>query len=371
MGTSFKVGKVTVGNGHTVVIAEAGVNHLKEYDLAERIIQEAAEGGADIVKFQTYSADGLVVKDAPRFWDWAGERDKDGSQFDSYDFLATPEFEFTRFLKEKCDEYGVEFMSTPFDESAVVMLESLGTAAYKIASGDITNFILLDCVAKTGKPIFLSTGAASVAEIRAAVNRLEAGGVRDICIMHCTLCYPTRMGDANLRAIGALSRDFPMHTIGLSDHTIGPFIPALSVGFGCVAIEKHYTVDKTLPDSADHWLSIDTQDLRVMVDNLRVAEAALGDFSKSVLKCEEPARQGARRSLVVTRSMKRGEKLTPMDLTAKRPASGISPDKLDEVLGLTLAQDIGADSILMPEHIEEDGTFKRIYPEVLGTGSQV
>lgn len=363
---SFKVGRVTVGSGKTVVMTEAGVNHLKQFDLAERIIAEAAEAGADIVKFQTYSAEGLTVRDAPRFWDWEGEHDKDGSQYDSYDLLATPEYEFTRFLKEKCDEYGVEFMSTPFDELAVKMLESLDTPAYKIASGDITNFILLDCVAKTGKPIFLSTGAASVAEIRAAVGRLEAAGVKDICIMHCTLCYPTRKGDANIRAIGALSRDFPTHLIGLSDHTIGPFIPALSVGFGCVAIEKHYTVDKSLPDSADHWLSIDTSDLRVMIENLRVAEAALGDFSKSVLKCEESARQGARRSLVVTRSMIKGETIVATDLTAKRPASGISPDKVDEVIGLTLARDIEVDTVLMPEHIQEDGTFKRIYPEILG-----
>jgi N,N'-diacetyllegionaminate synthase len=368
---SFKVGRVSVGSGKTVVMAEAGVNHLKQFDLAERIISEAAEAGVDIVKFQTYSAEGLTVRDAPRFWDWEGEHDSEGSQYDSYNLLATPEYEFTRFLKEKCDEYGVEFMSTPFDEIAVTMLESLDTPAYKIASGDITNFILLDCVAKTGKPIFLSTGAASVSEIRAAVSRLESAGAMNICIMHCTLCYPTRMGDANIRAIGALQRDFPDYLIGLSDHTIGPFIPALSVGFGCVAIEKHYTVDKTLPDSADHWLSIDTADLKVMIENLRVAEAALGDFSKSVLKCEEPARQGARRSLVVTRSIKKGETLVASDLTAKRPATGISPDKVDEVIGLTMSKDIDIDSVLMPEHLQEDGTFKRIYPEVLGTGSPV
>lgn len=368
---SFEVGNVSVGTGKTVVIAEAGVNHLKEFALAERIICEAAEAGADIVKFQTYSAEGLTVRNAPRFWDWEGEHDKEGSQFDSYDLLATPEYEFTRFLKEKCDEYDVEFMSTPFDNLAVDMLESLGTPAYKIASGDITNFILLDHVAKTGKPIFLSTGAASTSEIRAAVSRLKGAGASDICIMHCTLCYPTRMGDANIRAIGALQRDFPDHLIGLSDHTIGPFIPALSVGFGCVAIEKHYTVDKTLPDSADHWLSIDTDDLKVMVNNLRVAEAALGDFSKSVLKCEEPARANARRSLVVTRHLKKGEVLMAEDLTAKRPATGISPDKIDEVIGLTLCCDINIDSVLMPEHLEGEGTFKRIYPSSLIGGEPV
>lgn len=362
---TFKVGNVLVGGGKTVVITEAGVNHLKDYDLADRLISEAAKAGADIVKFQTYSAKHLTTKTAPRFWDWEGEEKEDGSQFDSYDKLATPEYEFNKFLKERCEAHGVEFMSTPFDVLAIDTLERLNTPAYKIASGDITNFILLDAVAKTKKPIFLSTGGSTTAEIRAAVTRLESGGVKDICIMHCTLCYPTRKEDANIRAIGALARDFPNYMIGYSDHTIGPFIPSLSIGFGCVVIEKHYTVDKTLPDSADHWLSIDTSELKVMVQNLRTAEAALGDFSKSLVKSEEPARQNARRSLVVTRDVKKGEIITEDMLTAKRPSIGIPPNKIDEVIGLTIGTNLSSDSVLMPEHIVEDGTFKRIYPSTI------
>lgn len=368
---AFKVGNLTVGNGKTIVIAEAGVNHLRDFELAERIISEASEAGADIVKFQTYSAEGLTVKDAPRFWKWDGEHDKDGSQFDSYDRLATPEYEFNLFLRDKCKEYNVEFMSTPFDNHAVDVLESLDVSAYKIASGDITNFLLLDSVAKTNKPIFISTGAASVAEIRAAVNRLENHGVKDICIMHCTLCYPTRKEDANIKAIGALGRDFPGYPIGFSDHTIGPLIPALSVSYGCVAIEKHYTVDKSLPDSADHWLSIDTDELRIMVKNLRTAEAALGDFSKSVIKSEEPARQNARRSLVVKSNLKKGHVLTYDDLLAKRPSTGISPNKIDEIIGLTLSVDKKQDEILYPDDILEDATFKRIMPNILNSGKDI
>ncbi len=367
----FKVGNLEIGSGRTAVIAEAGVNHLKDFDLAERIIREAADGGADIVKFQTYSAEGLTVKTAPRFWQWEGEHDKDGSQFDSYDRLATPEFEFTRFLRDKCIEYGVEFMSTPFDKDAVEVLESLETSAYKIASGDITNFILLDCVAETKKPLFLSTGAASVSEIRSAVKRLEQRGVENLCIMHCTLCYPTRKEDANIRAIGALAKEFPNNLIGFSDHTIGPFIPALSVGFGCVAIEKHYTVDKELPDSADHWLSIDTKELRELVNNLRVAEIALGDFSKSVVKSEEPARQNARRSLVVNKDLKKGHILKASDLLAKRPSTGISPNNIDEIIGLTLNVDKNNDEVLMPEDIVEDASFKRIMPDILNKGNAI
>jgi N,N'-diacetyllegionaminate synthase len=367
----FKVGNLNLGDGKTIVIAEAGVNHLRDFELAERIISEASKAGADIVKFQTYSAEGLTVKDAPRFWKWDGEHDKDGSQFDSYDRLATPEYEFNLFLRDKCREYGVEFMSTPFDNHAVEVLESLDVSAYKIASGDITNFLLLDSVAKTKKPIFISTGAASVSEIRAAVNRLERNGVKDICIMHCTLCYPTRKEDANIRAIGSLARDFPNYPIGFSDHTIGPLIPAMSVSFGCVAIEKHYTVDKTLPDSADHWLSIDTQDLEIMVKNLRTVEAALGDFSKSVIKSEEPARKNARRSLVVKSDLKKGHIIKYDDLLAKRPSDGISPNNIDEIIGMTLANDKREDDILYPDDIVEDATFKRIMPDVLNLGKDI
>ena len=183
--------------------------------------------------------------------------------------------------------------------------------------------------------------------------------------MHCTLCYPTRKEDANIKAISALGRDFPNYPIGFSDHTIGPFIPALSVGFGCVAIEKHYTVDKTLPDSADHWLSIDSDDLRLMVKNLRTAEAALGDFSKSVIKSEEPARQNARRSLVVKSDLKKGHIISYDDLLAKRPSTGISPNNIDEIIGLTLSVDKMQDEILFPDDIEEDATFKRIMPNIL------
>ena len=208
MQSEFSVGRVKVNAGRTVIIAEAGVNHLKDISLAERLIATAAKAGADIIKFQTYSADGLVVKESPRFWDWNGEKVSGGTQHDSYSPLATPELEFTADLKGLCDKYEIEFMSTPFDEETLGVLESLDTPAYKIASGDITNFILLDAVAATGKPIFLSTGGSTAAEVDTAVKRLKQKDASALCVMHCSLSYPTRMQDAHLLAISALSEQF-------------------------------------------------------------------------------------------------------------------------------------------------------------------
>lgn len=369
MVTNFSVGKVEIGSGRTVIIAEAGVNHLKDINLAERIIKEAAENGADIIKFQTYSADGLVVKNAPRFWDWSGEKKHSGTQHDSYSPLATPEFDFTKQLKDLCDQYGIEFMSTPFDLEAVEVLEALGTPAYKVASGDITNFILLDAIGSTEKPVFLSTGASTGAEIDCAVKRLLRAGTTNLCIMHCSLSYPTRMNDAHLKAIPALQELFPDFHIGLSDHTIGPFIPALSVALGCVAIEKHYTVDKTLPDSADHWLSIDSIELQQMVQNCRVAEAALGHKSKSVSSAEEPARANARRSLVAAQDIPAGTEITREMLCAKRPASGISPIYLDDVIGRVIEVTRNEGEILEPNDFQGNAPFKKIYPEDFASGS--
>lgn len=368
MQSEFSVGRVKVNAGKTVIIAEAGVNHLKDISLAERLIATAAKAGADIIKFQTYSADGLVVKESPRFWDWEGEKVLGGTQHDSYSPLATPELEFTADLKGLCDKYEIEFMSTPFDEETLGVLESLDTPAYKIASGDITNFILLDAVAATGKPIFLSTGGSTAAEVDTAVKRLKQKDASALCVMHCSLSYPTRMQDAHLLAISALSEQFPGIPIGLSDHTIGPFIPALSVGLGCVAIEKHFTVDKGLPDSADHWLSIDGEELRQMVEYCRIAEAAMGHKSKSLSKAEEPARANARRSLVAASDIEAGAVITRDMLVAKRPATGISPIFLDEVIGRKISVSRSEGEILMPNDFSDDASFKRIYPEAMKLG---
>lgn len=354
------IGNKKLSSNNCMVIAEAGVNHLKDKKIAEKIISAGAKSGADFIKFQTYKADNLSSKNAKRFWDWSGELNPTGSQYDSYKKLETYDYEFTKFLYDTCKKYNVEFMSTPFDLEAVDLLESLNVTAYKIASGDITNFILLDKIAKTKKPIFLSTGASNLNEINNAVNRIKSNGNNKICIMHCTLCYPTRPQHACFNAILELKSHFKDYLIGLSDHTLGPIAPLASIPLGCCIIEKHFTIDKNLPDSADHWLSLDPDELKFMVDNIKLLNQTLGPKLKYSQQCEEIARYGARRSLYSLKSIKKGEKFTLDKLIAKRPYNGICPSNIDEILEKTAAKDIDADTLLTIDMIEEDCSFKPI-----------
>ncbi len=354
---AFSVGRVLIGGEWPVIIAEAGVNHLKRLDYAEELVAAAARAGAGIVKFQTYDAARLTTRTAPRFWNWEGEHDPTGSQFDSYAALATPDEGFTRELVEICEAHGVEFMSTPFDLEAVAMLARIGSNGFKIASGDITNLPLLREVGAHGLPVFLSTGASDLGEVETAVTLLENSGCPDVCVMHCTLTYPTRPEDANLSALQDLRVAFPNHVLGLSDHTVGPFLGAASVLLGVEAIEKHFTFDRSLPDSADHWLSADEAELRMLVELSGDMRMARGIGRKSVLESEKQTRANARRSLVASRAIRKGEKFSPENVTAKRPAAGISPMYFDDLVGLTAARDIAEDEVIMPGDVIEDARF--------------
>jgi N,N'-diacetyllegionaminate synthase len=347
----FDVGKVKVGSGRTVVIAEAGVNHLGRMDYAEELIKTAARAGADIVKFQTYKASKLTTQNAPRFWSWEGEIKSAGSQFDSYARLDSFEREQYIELIKMCDQYGVEFMSTPFDFDAADMLADIGMKGYKIASCDLNNLPFLKHIAAKGLPIMLSTGAADISEIRKAVNVIEAEGNRKLCIMHCTLCYPTDPKDSNLAALKDIEEHFPDYVLGLSDHTLGTIVPAASVLYGSQVIEKHYTFDKTLPESADHWLSLDEKELADMVRQVRTLEQAIGGGRKVRLECEMPAFKFARRSVVAVQSIKMGAVITPDMLAAKRPGTGLPPEFIDRFVGAVAARDIDPDTLLKLEDI--------------------
>ena len=251
------------------------------------------------------------------------------------------------------------------------MLDDLGSHGFKIASGDITNVPLLRCIGSFSKPVFLSTGASNIHEIEFAVQILKEAGCNEICIMHCTLCYPTRAEHANLTALLDLHKAFPNHVLGLSDHTIGSFIPALSVMYGCSVIEKHFTVDKTLPDSADHWLSVDPSEISELISNLDIAERSKGNGTKGLLVCEEVTRQNARRSLVVNGSIKKGEDFSTSNVTTKRPGTGISAKYYDIIIGMTASRDLNDDVIIQPEDVVGDAEFKPIMPELLKSDNQV
>lgn len=362
----FKVGKLIVGGKKTIIIAEVGVNHLKRLDYAEKLIKTASNAGADIIKFQTYNAEKLTTKKAPRFWKWNGERKKNGSQYDSYKVLATYNEQFTIALFKLCKKYKVEFMSTPFDLESARMLNRIGCPAFKIASGDITNIPLIKYISSFKKPIFLSTGASSIPEIKQAVSTIERSSDKiQICIMHCNLCYPTRPENANLGALKDIKKNFPKNVLGLSDHTIGPLIPSASIMLGAKVIEKHYTFDNDLPDSADHWLSINQDGLKKMVNMIRELEKAIGVPYKFVNESEIPAKNNARRSIVIKGGIKKGEKFSSKNLIMKRPGTGISPIYYDEIIGLTSSRDIQDDEIVFSDDVYEDASFKPLTSKIV------
>tara|TARA_B100000795_G_scaffold269115_1_gene257598 strand:- start:3635 stop:4687 length:1053 start_codon:yes stop_codon:yes gene_type:complete len=342
----FKIGKVSFSENNCVIIAEAGVNHNCKITMAEKLIKEAKNSGADIIKFQTYKADKLVVKKSPRFWKWDGEKNPDGTQYDSYSTLDKFNFEDYRKLKKLCDKYKIEFMSTPFDNESVDMLLKVGVKGFKIASCDITNFPLLKKVAKTKLPILLSTGASNMEEVSEAVKYLESLGNKKICIMHCTLCYPTLPKDANLSALNEINKKFKKYILGLSDHTLGVAIPSASVLYGVRVIEKHFTYNKKLKKSADHAISLNSREMKKLRIDVDTLMDSIGIGKKIVLDCEKKTRKYARRSLVANTNLKKGHVIKENDLIPKRPGTGVSPNMINKFIGKKINRNLLADEFI-------------------------
>ncbi len=343
----LEIGGVRVGEDHPpFLIAEAGVNHEGDMATAKRMIDLAARNGAQAIKFQTYKAEKLAVADSPAYWD----TDKTQRDFfKSYDrFWKEEYFELAEHAKKR----GIIFLSTPFDEEAVDFLDEV-VPAFKIASADITNLPFLRYVARKGKPVILSTGAATIEEIRRAVLTIESEGNDKIALMHCVLSYPTPHELANLRMIQGLKEAFPHLVVGYSDHTVpdaSMILPVAAYLVGARIIEKHYTLDKSLPGN-DHYHAMDPADLERLVQNLRLVQAALGQKDRKLLECELPARTYARRSLVAKVTIRKGETIREEMLTAKRPGTGIPPTDLHMVVGRRAARDIPVDKMLEPDDI--------------------
>ncbi len=330
----IRIGKRTIGNGFPAyVIAEAGVNHNGSLIRAKELIRKAAANGADAIKFQTYTAGKLVTKSAPRFWNWKGEAKKNGTQYDSYSLLDGFPMKHYPALIRECKKHGIEFLSTPFDEDSALQLVKFGMKAIKISSSDVTNLPFISYLAKFKVPLLLSVGASTVSEIKEAVRTIEKAGNRKIVIMQCTLVYPTKVEDANIRVIPTLAKMFPRYVIGMSDHTLGTHIPPAAVALGAKVIEKHYTTDKALMKSADHWLSVDPADLKEMVTAIRDVEMALGTSKKYVIPAERDTYRYDKRSLVSACDIPKGAKITRAMLTHKRPGTGIRPKYRDAVVG--------------------------------------
>jgi sialic acid synthase SpsE len=343
----IKIGNFEFNNtAEPYIIAEAGVNHNGNYDLAIRLIDEAVEAGAHAIKWQIYKAKTLCVKESPRFWSWEGEKDEKGTQFDSYSLLDGFPLEDYRKLSEYCKEKNIEFMATPFDEEAIEFMESINVTSYKISSSDCTNIPLMQKIARLQKPIILSTGAATLGDIELAIETIEKEGNHQIILLHCILKYPTDPKDANLKMITTLKNLYPQYVIGFSDHTLGIAVPLASIGFGAQVIEKHYTVDKTLPLSADHWLSVDPQELKALVEGSADVKLAIGTNWARPIASEEPAKQNARRSIVSNQNIQKGERITESMLTAKRPGSGVHPKLMEMLIGSVAKEEIKDDTII-------------------------
>lgn len=325
------------------VIAEAGVNHEGDIALARRLIDEAAVGGADAIKFQTYRAETIASKDSPSYWDLSKEpTDSQYQLFKKYDKFWKTEFEA---LRRHCDEAGIAFLSTPFDVESAHFLNDL-MDVFKISSSDLNNKPFIDILCSFGKPIVLSTGAAHLWEVHQAAEWIGDHG-NSLALLHCVLNYPTDDVNANLAMILDLRRSFPRLAIGYSDHTLPKDMQTLEVAtlLGACILEKHFTHDKTLPGN-DHYHAMDMHDLRRFRERLDTAFTLLGDAHKHPLASEAPARANARRSLVTARAIPAGKLVEAADLTWKRPGRGVDPRDFDRLLGRPARQDIAEDAVL-------------------------
>lgn len=331
------------------LIAEAGVNHGGSMELARRLVDEAAAGGADAIKFQTYKAESLAMRHSPAYWDLTQESTT--SQFElfkRYDAFGADEY---AELKAYCDEVGIEFMSTPFDLEAARSINNL-VEVHKISSSDITNRPLIELIASFGKPILLSTGASDLAEVKQAVSWIDAAGA-PVALLHCVLNYPTADKDANLGRIVTLREEFPTRPIGYSDHTLPGDLEPLVIAstLGAVVLEKHFTYDTSLPGN-DHYHALDKNTLARQVERLDRAVLLAGSFDLGYLDSEEVSRQHARRSLVAAVNIPAGTNIQPEHLIAKRPGHGISPSRINEVVGRTAKNPIEADAAISWSDLE-------------------
>jgi sialic acid synthase SpsE len=342
----FRIGGRSVGPGHPCyVIAEAGANHNRDHATALRLIEVAAEAGADAVKFQTYTAEGLYSRRTPDI-SYLKEKGLVSDRESVWDLIKRVEipWEWHADLARHAASCGIAFFSTPFEEAAVDALEAVGVPAYKIASYEVNHLPLIEHAARTGKPLLISTGMASLGDIERALDAAAAAGAHDLMVMHCAVNYPPRFEDLNLRAITTLRNAFQV-PIGWSDHTPGHTADVVAVTLGACAVEKHFTLSRN-QTGPDHPFALEPGELREMVTAIRETEEALGSSVKRVTDAEADLFRLGRRSLVAARDVPSGGVLNREDLAVKRPGFGIPVDALDQVVGRHVAHDVVSDQVL-------------------------
>jgi len=330
---------------HTLVIAEAGVNHNGDMVLAKHLIDIAADAGADLVKFQTFSADRQVIRSAEKAEYQKSTTDKSESQYAMLKRLELTEAMHHELMLH-CASRQIGFFSTGFDIESVDFLHKLGQKRFKIPSGEITNLPYLRHIGQLGKRIILSTGMATLGEIEAAIGVLESAGTprNHITVLHCTSEYPTPMCEVNLRAMQNIKSALGVE-VGYSDHTRGIEVAIAAVAMGACAIEKHFTLDRGLP-GPDHQASLEPAELRAMVSAIRNIEVALGDGVKRITPSEAKNISLVRKSIVAKCSIKAGESFTSVNITTKRPGNGVSPMRWDEFLGKNANRDFETDDLI-------------------------
>lgn len=331
------------------IIAEAGVNHNGDVELAKKLIDVAEEAKVDAIKFQTFKTENVVTKDAPKAYYQIKNTGSNKSQYEMLKELELKEEDFKelyRYARKK----GIIFLSTPFDFESADFLDELGIPAFKISSTDLTNLPFLEYVAEKGKPVILSTGMGTLGEIEEAIDTIKNTGNNEIVLLHCITNYPADFESLNLRAIQTLREAFKL-PVGFSDHSLGIYAPIVAVALGAVAIEKHFTLDKNLP-GPDHKASLDTRELKEMVKWIRSIEKSLGDGIKRPTPEEEEIKKVARRSIVAKVNIPKGTVITEEMITFKRPGIGLSPKYYKEIIGRRARRDINIDEMIYWSDVE-------------------
>jgi len=330
-------------NKHVMIIAEAGVNHTGDLELAKKMALVAKECGADAVKYQTAVPELVISVFAPKA---EYQKETTGDKESQLEMVRKLHFDFEshRQLKEYCDSIGIQYLSSPFDIPSVEFLATLDLPCMKVPSGEITNYPYLVAVGKTGLPVILSTGMSVPDEIEDAVKLLKENGAGEITILHCNTEYPTNYEDANLGAMLWLKERFHC-PVGLSDHTRGYECDVAAAALGAVVIEKHFTLDKNM-EGPDQKASLDPKELADMVQAVRNIEAAMGSGIKAVSSSEAKNKPIARKSIVAARAIRAGEIFTEENLTTKRPGNGINPMRWNEVLGTAAIRDFEPDELI-------------------------
>ncbi|MGK0466565.1 N-acetylneuraminate synthase [Clostridium sp.] len=346
----FKVGNKVIGDGNPAfIIAEAGVNHNGDTNIAKKLIDEAVLAGVDAIKFQTFKTEKIVTGYAEMA---SYQKQNIGSADSQFNMLKKLELSYENFteLKQYCVQKGIMFLSTPFDFESADFLESIGMDAFKISSGDLTNIPLLEHIAKFHKPIILSSGMATLSDIEDAINAIYLLENKQVAVLHCTSNYPAKLQNVNLKAMSTIKSAFKVIS-GYSDHTVGITIPIAAASMGANIIEKHFTIDKTM-EGPDHKASLCPLELSEMVRVIRDVEMAFGSGIKRYNISEEDTMKAARKSIVASRDIKKGESIEFVDLDYKRPGTGLSPKFYNDIVGRKSSRDIKVDEQITTNMVE-------------------